>query len=282
MSRGGRFCSFQIPVGKWIAPWMGPSPVAVGSLLVGLLLGVSMAWTTPVRAQQVAAPTLVVPAMLRAEPATRAAVPIQARVPDATRKGIFVRVRGLPVMVALSDGHVIAPGVWAVPLDALPTLEIIIPAGINAEASVAINLVTINGDVLAETKMQLVIGGAVAPAAKIPAPARASPAVVPRPPAVPTPTPEELESMRAMHNRGLEQLERGNIEAARRFFERAAKSGSAQSALALGLTYDPEELAARNVIGMQSNLEEARKWYEKANELGAAEAQERLRRLSRR
>jgi hypothetical protein len=82
-----------------------------------------------------------------------------------------------------------------------------------------------------------------------------------------------------LHAKGVEQLERGNIFAARKFFEHATAAGLAQSAVALASTYDPDELAKIKVVGLQPNIEEARKWYEKARELGAAEASERLRRL---
>jgi TPR repeat protein len=80
----------------------------------------------------------------------------------------------------------------------------------------------------------------------------------------------------------VEQLDRGNIFAARKFFERAVEIGLAQSAVALASTYDPNELAKLKVIGMQPDVAAARKWYEKARELGAVEASERLARLGAR
>ena len=72
---------------------------------------------------------------------------------------------------------------------------------------------------------------------------------------------------------------RGNIYAARKFFERATEAGLAQSAVALAGTYDPDELAKLDVVGLRPNVDAARKWYERARELGAPEAAERLRRL---
>jgi len=79
--------------------------------------------------------------------------------------------------------------------------------------------------------------------------------------------------------RGEEQLGRGNIYAARQFFERAAEVGLAESALALAATYDATELARLKVLGLKPDSGEAKKWYERARELGAAEAEARLRRL---
>ena len=92
----------------------------------------------------------------------------------------------------------------------------------------------------------------------------------------------ERERALGLHAKGIEQLERGNIFAARKFFEHATEAGLAQSAVALASTYDPDELAKIKVVGLQPNIEEARKWYEKARELGAVEASERLRRLGAR
>jgi TPR repeat protein len=106
-------------------------------------------------------------------------------------------------------------------------------------------------------------------------PVRAGPAPLPQSSA-------ERERALGLHAKGVEQLERGNIFAARKFFEHATAAGLAQSAVALASTYDPDELAKIKVVGLQPNIEEARKWYEKARELGAAEASERLRRLGAR
>jgi hypothetical protein len=83
----------------------------------------------------------------------------------------------------------------------------------------------------------------------------------------------------ALHGEGIEQLECGNVIAARVLFEQAAKVGLARSAVALGATYDPNELGKLNVVGVAPDVEAARTWYEKAQELKAVEAAELLRRL---
>jgi hypothetical protein len=82
-----------------------------------------------------------------------------------------------------------------------------------------------------------------------------------------------------LHEEGTEQLERGNVFAARRFFESAAEAGLGQSAMALAATYDPNELAKLKNVGVVPEVDAARRWYEKARELGEVEATERLRRL---
>jgi hypothetical protein len=233
------------------------------------------ALSVPATAQQ-SELSLNVATPLHGEPASRVRLPIEIHPPEAVQKNSFVRIRGLPPAAALSEGHAIAPGAWAVPLNALPTLTIILPAGVQGQSDVGISLVNIDGGLLAETRTTLVIAAPPPPAVVLARPApplRVSP--MPLPPA-------EKERALVLHKMGMEQLELGNVNAARRFFERAAEAGLAQSAVALADTYDPDELAKLKVVGLTADVETARKWYEKARELGAAEAVERLRRLGAR
>jgi hypothetical protein len=242
--------------------------VATGGILTGGFKG-RVAW-----AQTGQQPSVKVAPILRAEPASRVRLPIQVGPPHALAKNSFIRIRGLPPAAALSDGYSIAPGAWAVPLVALPTLSIILPAGSQNESSVTITLVSVEGQILVETSMVLT----VAPPVPDSTPGQAF-----RPGAAPLlQSSSERERVLALHAKGIEQLERGNVFAARKFFERAVEGGLAQSAVALAGTYDPDELAKMKVVGLQPNVEEARKWYEKARELGAFEAVERLRRLGTR
>jgi TPR repeat protein len=81
-----------------------------------------------------------------------------------------------------------------------------------------------------------------------------------------------------LHSRGMELLARGDLDAARKYFERAADAGHAQSAVALAETYDPYEFSRLKVFGPQPNLNMARKWYLRAQELGVNTG-ERLHRL---
>ena len=119
-------------------------------------------------------------------------------------------------------------------------------------------------------------------AVSLPAPIRQeSPRARAGPAALPLPS-SERERALGLHAKGIEQLERGNVHAARKFFERATEAGLALSAVALAGTYDPDELAKMKIVGLQPDIEAARQWYEKARELGAVEASERLRRLGAR
>jgi TPR repeat protein len=162
-----------------------------------------------------------------------------------------------------------------VPLAALPTLNFVLPVGLEGQSEFSISLMSVEGGVLAEAKATLVVAAAKE-ATGAGTSDRASPAPVPKM------DPGKREWALRLHAQGSEQLQRGNVYAARKFFELAAEAGLAQSAVAVASTYDPDELARLNVVGLQPDAEAARKWYEKARELGAAEATERLRRLGSR
>lgn len=246
--------------------------LAVATLLAGGRGGTGL--TQVAEAQQAQPFSISVPAELRVEASSKVPLPIQIA-PEATvAKNSFVRIRGLPPIVALTEGHAIAAGSWAVPLHALPALHIILPVGLDGRSEIAINLVSIEGAVLAAAKTTLIVAAA-APAR---GPAAAQPSVSLGLTA-PKLTPEERERALALHAKGMELAERGNIYAARKFFERAAEIGLSQSAVAAAATYDPNELSRLNVLGLQPDIEAARKWYEKARQLGAVEAETRLRRL---
>jgi hypothetical protein len=241
------------------------------------------------------------------EPASETPLPIQIGPIDAIPRNSFVRIRGMPPAVVLSEGHSIAPGSWAVPLSVLPNLRISIPVGVSGKSDMTIALVQIDGTVLADARASLVVAAAeliapqqpdaprersVASVGNPPAPLDAAPtppARAPAPPAASPPPSREPQSLTedqkralAFIARGRAQAQQGNIAAARLFYQRAAEADLAEGALALAGTYDPAELAAMGVAGVQPDIALARRWYEKARELGAREAEERLRRLSAR
>jgi hypothetical protein len=230
----------------------------------------------------------VAPVML-AEPATRSPFPIQVGPTDALVRNSFVRIRGLPNAAILSEGHSISPGSWAVPLAGLASLGITLPVGLQGRWDATVALVTIEGTVLTEAKTVLVVGPVqlIAPqqAKEPPRTSVASLGPAPTPlDSEPVTAPSSKEHDRAMglHAKGKELLLQGNIQPARMLFRRAAEQGLAESALALGSTYDPVELAKLKVFGLQPDIAAARRWYDKARQLGATEAAERLRRLDNR
>ena len=249
-----------------------------------------------VQVAQRAEPQLTIAATILAEPASQTSLAIQIGPPGALPANSFIRLRGLPPTVSLTEGHSIGPGSWAIPLFGLPALKANIPAAVSGRSEIIISLVAVDGTVLAEARAALVVSPAAAAAL---APVDKPPVVVPKtsnalnPPApVPAgrpdrnsgPRPPELSAEeKARTERLLGQGERylgqGNIALAREFFRRAADGGLAQAAIRLATTYDPAELGRLQVQGVVADRAEARKWYERARELGAPEAEERLARL---
>ena len=222
-------------------------------------------------------PQVMVAPTLTVRPATRVALDIRVGPADALPRNAFVRVRGLPPAVSLSEGYATAPGAWSVPLYALSSLQMLVPVGVAGRAEVVVGLVSEEGALLAEARTVLVIE---APAPAAPALAsRSEPKAVASSPKPVVLSPGDREAAEKFVARGERELEQGQIAIARQFFLRAAQVGYAPGALLLAATYDPRELARWRVQGVQPNLDEARKWYQRARELGAPEAEERLARL---
>jgi hypothetical protein len=245
-------------------------------------------------------PALNVSKIILAEPAVETPFPIQVGPLESIQRNSFIRIRGLPATAALTEGHAVGPGAWAIPIIALPNLKITVPANQSGKSDVTVALVTVDGIVIAETSTSLIVAAAslIAPGDPIPQ-ARSVASLGPAsgPPLLPhardtlsTGVPNERpaaltdEQKRALAlvAKGNEMLGLGNIAAARLFFERAAETGLDRAALALAATYDPVELGQLGTLGVQADTKLARKWYERAHQLGAAEAEERLRRLGAR
>ena len=224
-------------------------------------------------------PKLTLAPTISARPAARVPLDIRIAPADALPKGTFVRVRGLPPAVSLSEGYVTAPGSWAVPLYALANLQLLIPTAVTGRSEVTVSLVNEEGASLGEAKTALVIEAAAPP---LPAPPPQASRTEPTAPAQPRPpvlSHADREAAEKLVARGERELEQGQVAVARQFFLRAAQTGFAPGALLLAATYDPRELTRWRVQGVQPNLDEARKWYQRARELGATEAEERLARL---
>ena len=276
-----------------------PRLALAGTIIAGLLGALS---PTQTEAQTSPRPTISVAATIPAEPGSQTDFGIRIGPPDAVPRNSFLRVRGLPPMAALSDGHSIAPGAWAVSLGALPDLKIMLPAGALGRSEIVITLVTVDGSVLAETKATLAIAAArqfergqaqrdAGPPGGATMLRAGAPLQTPPPPAAAEPrapapdqsvTPQDRERAQRMMKKGDEQLEEGNVSAARLLYERAAEAGLAQAAMALAATFDAAEFARLKLRGVEADANEARRWYERARQLGAPGAEERLRRIGAR
>jgi hypothetical protein len=99
------------------------------------------------------------------------------------------------------------------------------------------------------------------------APAQAAPRSAPKPAVV-----LDENEINTLIRRGKNLLNDGDFAAARVLFERAANAGSAEAALALGSTYDPNVIKRLGAIMVRPDIESARKWYQLAAERGSAAA----------
>lgn len=248
------------------------------------------------RVQAQGQPVLNVSKIILAEPAAETPLPIQVGPAEAITRNSFIRLRGLPASAALTEGHSIAPGAWAVPIMGLANLRIVLPIGLAGKSEITVALVTVDGTIVAETKTALVIAAAslIAPAdteprAKSVASLGPSAGSQPRSdepvrlaPSSPPALSQEQQRALAFLAKGNEKLALGNIAAARLFFQRGAEAGLAQAALAMAATYDPVELDRLDARSVQPDLQIARNWYERARQLGAIEAEDRLKRLGSR
>lgn len=261
----------------------GRRTISAALRLIGfsVLSNVTLAWPAdPASAQAAETPTINIAATISAEAASQVAFPIRVGPTALVPRNSFVRVRGMPPMVAFSDGHSIAPGAWAIPLQALADLRITLPAAAEGRADILVSLVAVDGAVLVETRSTLIVSPPrpVGPPPQQPVPVeRGSP--LPRP-AAPVISTEDRERALKLMQRGDEQLAQGLIAPARLFYERAADLGFAQAAMALAATYDAAALTGAHLRGISPDAKEAKRWYERAQQLGAADADQRLRRLS--
>jgi len=241
-----------------------------------------------VRVAQRAGPRIRVAPVIVAQPASHISLPIRIDSPEALPANTFLRLRGLPSSVSLTEGHSLGPGSWAVPLYALLTLRANIPAGVSGQSELVISLVGIDGTLLAEAETALVVASAAIPRPASPHqsgnPPPPVPAITPGRKSQATPRPVELsaearERGEQLVAQGDRYLAQGKVAGARLFFKQAADAGVALGAMRLGATYDPVELSRLQVQGLAADGPEARRWYERARELGAPEADERLARL---
>ena len=106
-------------------------------------------------AQGPATPTIEVVQVLLVEPGTDAPLSLQLKTTGTLPPQSFIRIRGLPPATSLSEGHFVAPGVWAVPLSSLSTVRITVPAAQAGRSELSVSLVTADRKVLAEAKTTL-------------------------------------------------------------------------------------------------------------------------------
>jgi hypothetical protein len=88
--------------------------------------------------------------------------------------------------------------------------------------------------------------------------------------------PDDKSRIEELLAHGRKMIDVGYLAGARGYFKRAAEAGSAEAAIALGDTYDPDFIAEIGARGIPADLAEARMWYERAKILGSPLADERI------
>lgn len=133
------------------------------SLRLAVALAAPLAFLAPLpraAGQTPGSPRLEVVQVLIVDPGKEVPLSLQVRTSGNLPKQSFIRIRGLPQATSLSEGHFVSPGVWAVPLSALSSVTISVPAGQAGRSELTISLVSVDNIVLAETKTTLVVGTA--------------------------------------------------------------------------------------------------------------------------
>jgi hypothetical protein len=195
---------------------------------------------------------------LRLQAQRPARLPLQIQPEEAQQETFILVLSGLPPKSQLSGAERIGSDSWLVPPDALGRLELTLAEWSASVMEVGIELRRTNGAVAARAKAWLSVPPPQTPGAV----AKLDPAAV-----------------NELVQRADQLLSRGDIVAARTFYERAAEMGSGPAALALASTFDPNRLWSLGVFGMVGNKERARHWYARADQLGHPEAKNRLRGL---
>jgi hypothetical protein len=185
---------------------------------------------------------------------------------------------GLAQGTTLSAGTSTSPSSWQLPFGQLHTLYLYAPKDFVGVMNTTVDLFGADRRLLDSRAMRLkwiarepqrtpasasaAAGGTLTVAEPAAAPKTRVPAIEPMDP---------TEAAMLMQ-RGRDFLSTGDISAARIVFGRLADAGMADGTLALADTYDPDYLAAHNVVGVSGDRATARALYERAKQLGSVEA----------
>jgi hypothetical protein len=200
--------------------------------------------------------TLTVPSTIEAESGKESPFGITLNSADPPLRS-SITIQGLPEGTTLSDGRPYGDGGWTLKPDEVSDLRLRLPKGVSGHTNLRIALIGADGSPIAGAATQLNV---------------ANP---------PISRPEEKELIAGLIAHGQKMIDVGYLAGARGYFKRAAEAGSADAALALGATYDPNFISDIGVKGIKGDSAEARAWYERALELGSLYAQEKLEDLKR-
>lgn len=168
----------------------------------------------------------------------------------------ILTIRGLPEGASFSAGRPYGETEWSLRPDEIGDLSLTLPLTASGERSVSVELIAADGTVIASGTTRLNI--------------------TPDPKTALILRPSDRACIEELLAHGRKMIDVGYLAGARGYFKRAAEAGSAEAALALADTYDPDFIAKIGAQGIRPDLAEARLWYERAKTLGSPAADERL------
>ena len=195
---------------------------------------------------------------LRLEALKPSPLSLVVRPEEALAEAFILILSGVPAKASLQGADRIGADSWMLPPNSIKGLQIVMPEWSTQVLEVGVELRRTSGAFAARTKAWIAVP----------------------PPSMPQEDRKlDQAALKETLQKGAQLLGRGDIVAARSVYERAADMGSAEAALALGSTYDPNRLWALGVFGMVGNIDKARHWYTRADQLGHPQGKVRLKSL---
>jgi hypothetical protein len=190
----------------------------------------------------------------------------------------MVVLNGLAAGSRLTSGTPLGPTRWRVAAVDIDRVLAVPPDGFVGVMDLAVDLRSAN-DAVVDSQVARLEWLAKPRVPVVPSESKSD--RVGRPHGEPAAPPTDPEEIATLVRRGFELMKSGDITAARLMLERAASTGHAEAALALGASYDPGILAGLGVVGVAADVAQARAWYQRALELGSPEASRRIEQLAR-
>jgi len=171
-------------------------------------------------------------------------------------KHSVIAIRNIPEGATFSEGRPYGTHEWSLRPDEIAGLSLRLPEDHSGASDMKVELVSADGAVLARTATRLDV--APAPTAGI---------VV---------RSDEADRVADLMAHGRKMVDVGYLAGARAYYQRAAEAGSADAALALGATYDPDVIAELGVQGIKPDPDAAKTWYDSAEALGIDDREAKL------
>jgi hypothetical protein len=253
--------------------------------------------TEPIRQMQTVAATViskktVATATLKVSDVaghTNSLIPLALQAePAIGSSDLLLKISGLPDSAYLTAGTKDADRVWALTMDQLKDIKVMVPEAGNKTIDLSVAAFEKNTGQLAAPIKSMTIA--------LSDPVMIQPVAAPPPgaaslsrkmndhrlAAIPVPVSIDIShaaAKSAAEVKGDKLLKNGDLNAARAAYKQAWAAGAANGALGLARTYDPVVLASLKVRRSKGNKREALQWYELAAKAGSRDASAAILRL---